>query len=141
MSVVPPRILAKLRAICRALPDAYEEDAWIGTRWMVKKKNFAHVLEIRDGHPPSYARAASSDGPLVVLTFRVPDIAYASFADDGGRFFQCIWGTRWQTKVVGVRLDRRTDWKEIAMLVGESHRLLAPPPRASRARSAAKRRH
>lgn len=35
---VPAAVLARLRAACLALPDAYEEQAWVGTRWMVRKK-------------------------------------------------------------------------------------------------------
>ena len=43
----PEEILDKLREICLAFPDAYEEDAWAGTRWCVRKKNFAHVVRDR----------------------------------------------------------------------------------------------
>src|SRR5687767_1364675 len=38
----PDALVARLRPICLALPDAYEEKAWAGTRWMVRKKTFAH---------------------------------------------------------------------------------------------------
>lgn len=119
-------VLAKLRAICARLPGSYEEAAWVGTRWMVRKKNFAHVVDIERGHPPAYARAAGTDGPRTVLTFRVHDLAAATFRDAGPRFFVAPWGTRWQTKVAGVTLDSRTRWKEIEALVTESYRLLAP---------------
>ena len=34
----PDTLVAQVRAICLALPDAYEEKAWAGTRWMVRKK-------------------------------------------------------------------------------------------------------
>jgi hypothetical protein len=67
---VPPEHVAKLRAMCLELPEAYEEDAWVGTRWMIRKKNFAHVVMIGSGYPGGYARAAGTDGPAVVLTFR-----------------------------------------------------------------------
>ena len=40
---VPADILAGLRAACLALPDAYEEQAWAGTRWCVRKRTFAHA--------------------------------------------------------------------------------------------------
>jgi YjbR len=119
-----PRVLAKLRSICLGLPDAYEEAAWAGTRWMVRKRNFAHVLEIVDGWPPAYARAAGSDG--VVLTFRTSDVVRDGLRGAGARFFVPVWGTRWATKVVGLKLGPRVDWNEVAALVEQSYRLLAP---------------
>jgi hypothetical protein len=125
-ATVPAKILAKLRAICLRLPEAYEEQAWVGTRWMVRKRNFAHVVAIRDGRPPAYARAAGSDGPLTVVTFRTEDIAYGVFAAGHARFFQAEWGTRWGTKVSGIKLGKDIDWKELEALVVESYRLLAP---------------
>jgi hypothetical protein len=150
---VPPKMLAKLRSICLRLPEAREEPAWVGVRWVIRKRNFAHVLEIDRGWPPAYARAAASDGPLVVLTFRTSDAMYASFADAGQRFFQAEWGTRWATHVVGMRLDGRVNWEEVELLLVESYRLLAPkrlaesagligsgsPPRARPAKRARRR--
>ena len=35
-------------------------------------------------------------------------------------------GTQWGTKVVGVAVDEQVDWDEVAMLLTESYRLLAP---------------
>ena len=69
---VPSAILAKLRKACLALPEAHEEQAWVGTRWRIRKETFAHVLMIADGWPPVYARAAGTDGPVCVLTFQSP---------------------------------------------------------------------
>jgi len=123
---VPPKILAKLRAICLALPGAYEEQAWVGTRWMIRKRNFAHVLEIDAGWPPAYARAAASEGPLVVLTFRASDMLRDALRDAGPRFFVPVWGTRWGTKVVGIKLGADVDWAEVETLLVESYGFLAP---------------
>ena len=122
----PPRILARLRAMCLRLPGVSEEAAWVGTRWVVRKRNFAHVVRIVDGKPPAYAKAAGADGPLVVLTFRTTDLMRDALRDAGARFFVPVWGTQWGTKVVGVKLDGKIDWAEIEALVGESHRLLGP---------------
>ena len=60
---VPDEIVAALRAMCLELPEVQEEEAWVGTRWVIRKKNFAHVLTIDSGWPPAYARAAGTDGP------------------------------------------------------------------------------
>lgn len=67
---IKPWIVDRLRAICLEFPEAHEERAWVGTRWMIRTKNFAHALVIDAGRPPAYARAAGTDGPVTVLTFR-----------------------------------------------------------------------
>ena len=46
---VPRKVLTQLRTICMRLPEVHEEDAWVGTRWVVRKRTFAHVLVIADG--------------------------------------------------------------------------------------------
>jgi len=123
---VPTRILAKVRRICRALPESYEEAAWVGVRWMIRTRNFAHVVAIDGGWPPAYARAAGSDGPVVVLTFRASGMLYDTLRTAGPPFFHAAWGTLWGTKVIGMAIDERVDWDEVAVLVAESYRLLAP---------------
>lgn len=122
----PARVLARLRSICLRLPQAYEEQAWAGTRWMVRKRNFAHVVHIDAGWPPAYARAAGSDGPLTVVTFRASGMLYDTLRTTGPPFFHAAWGTRWGTKVIGMAIEKRIDWDEVAVLLTESYRLLAP---------------
>ena len=119
---VPTRVLDSLRARCLALPDAYEEDAWVGTRWCVRKKTFAHVLMVVDGRPASYAKAAGTDGPVCVLTFRSTEDPSAL----GPKFFRAVWGTNWGADVVGLVLGGRIPWKPIGELLTESYRLMAP---------------
>lgn len=123
---MPERIVAKLRAICRRLPEVVEEAAWVGTRWTIRKRNFAHVMKIEAGWPPAYARAAGSDGPLVVLTFRAEGELADALRSAGAPFFFAEWGTRWGTQVIGMRLGGSVDWDEVRLLVTESYRLLAP---------------
>lgn len=143
MSNVPAKTLARLRAICLALPEAYEEAAWVGTRWMIRKRNFAHVVEIRDGWPPAYARAAGRDA-AIVLTFRAAGMLYDTLRTTGAPYFQPAWGTRWGTKVIGMTLGKRVNWDEIETVITESYRLLAPAKlrsaSATRRRRAAKKR-
>lgn len=45
----PDTLVEKLRTICLDLPEVVEEAAWTGTRWCVRKKNFAHVVLNDDG--------------------------------------------------------------------------------------------
>ena len=119
---VSPRILAELRAVCRRLPESYEEEAWVGTRWRVRTRTFAHVIIIDGGWPPAYARAAASSGPLTVMTFRSSGAELQALASAGHPFFRPVW---WPD-IVGIVLGDDTDWTEVAELVTESYCLLAP---------------
>ena len=56
-ATVADEVVARLREICGKFPEAYEERAWVGTRWRIRTKTFAHVLVVVDGRPESYARA------------------------------------------------------------------------------------
>jgi hypothetical protein len=118
----PPELVERLREICRDLPESYEEDAWVGTRWCVRKKNFAHIVPIEDGWPPAYVRAAGSGADQTILTFRSAGEELAALTAQGPPFFKPVW---WHD-IVGVVLDDDTDWTEIAELVAESYCLLAP---------------
>jgi len=119
---VPRQIVAAVRAPCLRLPEAYEEAAWVGTRWRIRKKTFAHVVKIDEGWPPAYARAAGADGPLVVLTFRSSGPELDALCDVGHPFFKPVW---W-TDIVGMVIDDDVDWDEVAELLTESYCALAP---------------
>jgi hypothetical protein len=122
----PARLVTRLRRLCLALPDVVEETAWVGTRWTIRTRNFAHVVAIADGYPPAYAKAAGTDGPRVVLTIRAAGFLHDVLRDAGAPFFTPVWGTQWGTKVIGVALESGTDWGQVAALITESYRLLAP---------------
>ena len=115
-------VLKRLRRLCLSFPEAYEEPAWVGVRWRVRGRTFAHVLTIVDGHPQAHARAAGTNGPATVLTFRASDEEVVAFREMGPPFFFGGWGR----DVVGLRLDNRTDWTEVAELMTESYCLMAP---------------
>jgi hypothetical protein len=123
---VAPEIVAGLRSICLALPEVREEEAWVGTRWRVGKGTFAHVLVVVDGWPPVYARAAGTDGPATVLTFRSSGSELAALSAAGPPYFT----PPWHPLAVGLVLDAGTDAGpdrvEIAELLTESYCLLAP---------------
>jgi len=119
---VPAPILRKARAICMALPDAYEEEAWTGTRWLVRKRTFAHVLTVEGGSDSAHTRAARTDGPTTVITFRAAGEELAMLRHAGHPFFYAGWGR----DVVGMVLDDATDWDEVAELLTESFCVLAP---------------
>jgi hypothetical protein len=115
-------MVARLRPVCLGLPDAYEEPAWVGTRWRIRKRTFAHVLPVASGRPPAYARAAATDGPIIVMTFRSSGPELDALGSTGHPFFRPEWGP----DVVGMVLDADVDWAEVAELVTESYCVLAP---------------
>jgi YjbR len=118
----PPELLTRFRTICLALPEASEERAWVGTRWCVRKRNFAHVVPIVDGWPPAYARAAGTTGPANVLTLRTSEPEFYKVGQAGDGFF---W-PGWFPNLIGLRLDGPVDWSEVAELIEDSYRILAP---------------
>ncbi|WP_327000002.1 MmcQ/YjbR family DNA-binding protein [Dactylosporangium sp. NBC_01737] len=119
---VPDDILGRLRPICLGLPEAYEEPAWVGTRWRIRKRTFAHVLVVDPAHQATYARAVGTSGPLCVVTFRVPGDEIAALLAGGHPFHRASWGV----DVVVMVLDDDADWQEITELVTDSYRVLAP---------------
>jgi hypothetical protein len=117
-----PEILARIRLVCLDLPEAREEVAWAGVRWCVGKKNFAHVLAIADGWPPAYAKAAGTQGPACVLTFRLSPQHCSATRFRRAPFFRPVWFPN----IAGVLIDATTDWDEIDALIRDSYRVLAP---------------
>jgi hypothetical protein len=119
---VPPETVARLRGVCLALPEAYEEQAWVGIRWRVRKQTFAHVLVVDAGWPPAYARAARTDGPATVVMFRSSGPELDALRRTGHPFFAPVW----RADEVGLVLDAGVEWDEVAELVTESYCLQAP---------------
>jgi hypothetical protein len=119
---VPPEILDRIRPVCRGLPETYEEPAWVGTRWRIRKRTFAHVLTVDPDHEMTYARAAATDEPVCVLTFRSPGDEIDGLVRSGHPFFKPDWAA----DVVGMVLGDHVDWDEVAELLTESYCVLAP---------------
>ena len=119
---VASEVLAAVRAVCLGLPDAYEEPAWVGTRWRIRTKTFAHVLLIDVGWPPAYARAAGEDGPVTVLMFRSAGEELGALRNSGHPFF----APPWRADEIGMVIETDVDWAEVAELLTESYRALAP---------------
>ncbi len=119
---VPPEVLDRLRPVCLGLPEAYEEPAWVGIRWRVRKRTFAHVLTVDPDHHRVYARAAATGEPICVLTFRSPGDDIDGLVASGHPFFKASWGA----DVIGMVVDDGIDWDEVAELLTESYCVLAP---------------
>ncbi|GHP17674.1 hypothetical protein RN2511_024100 [Rhodococcus sp. NKCM2511] len=111
----------EVRQMCLALPETYEEQAWVGTRWRVRGRTFAHVLDIVDGTPPAFATAAGTDGPAHVLVFRSRGTELDALSRQDG-FFAPGWGP----EIIGMLLDESVDRTELGELITESYCTRAP---------------
>jgi hypothetical protein len=108
---VDGRTLDGLRRICLALPETYEEQAWAGRRWCVRRRTFAHVLCVD-----------SPRGTATVVTFRASGDELDALRATGHPFFTPGWGTN----TVGMVLAGDVDWGEVGELLTESYCVLAP---------------
>ena len=111
----------RLRAICLALPETTEKLAWSEPTWRVRGKLFA---QLDDHHHGADHLAVWLPAPLGEQE--------ALIAREPSRFFRPPYvGQRgW----VGVRIDGRPRWSEVAMLVEQAYRHVAPPSKKGRGR-------
>ena len=113
MAEGPEHPLARVRAICLALPEAEEKEAWGMPTFRVRGKLFAHFADNHheDGRVALWLKAA--EGAQALLVEAGPE-----------RFFVPAYvGPRgW----VGARVDGEVDWGEVAQLVEDAWRLIAP---------------
>lgn len=109
-----PAPLARLAALCLALPEATREDMGRHASFRVRKKVFAYYLDDHHG-----------DG-IVAVCVKTPLGEHRDLAEaDPKRYYVPAYiGPRgW----VGIRLDvGEIDWDEVAERVAESYRLMAP---------------
>lgn len=110
-----PSPLTRLRRICLALPQSTEVEAW-GSATFRCGKIFAMFSHADDavhsgGRPGVWLKAGPGNQELMIR-------------DDPRRFFRppYVGAAGW----IGVRLDDDPPWDEIAILVEDSWRLIAP---------------
>lgn len=107
--------LTRLRRLCLALPETHEVVAWGEPTFRVRNKLFAMYADASNHHgrgrPAVWCKAAAGNQAIMVQT--APD-----------RFFvpPYVGPSGW----VGVYLDRRADWNEVAALLRDAYRLIAP---------------
>jgi len=104
----------RLRAICLALPEATEKIAWGEPTWRVRGKLFAQLDDHHHGAEHLAVWLAAPLGEQEAMVFTDPE-----------RFFRPPYvGPRgW----VGVRIDRRPSWTQVATLVERAYGMVAPP--------------
>ena len=108
---MPDKVLSSVRAVCLRLPEAYEEPAWAGIRWRIRKRTFAHVLSVDE-----------LAGLVTVMSFRAGVSELEVLHRTGHPLFRPSAGRG----VVGLVIDDTTDWHEVRELLIDSYRLLAP---------------
>jgi hypothetical protein len=112
---MPPRPLTRLRKLCLALPEAHEVEAWGAPTFRVRNKLFAMYAAAGhhhgDGRAGVWCKAGPGNQQLMVRA--APD-----------RFFvpPYVGPSGW----VGVYLDGKVDWAELAELLTDAYRLIAP---------------
>jgi hypothetical protein len=117
---VPELVEEQLRAICLALPDAYEQAAWVGTRWKVRNHTFANVLgvTIESSDDVGYEPGDS----LVLVAFRASGDELEVLRHAGPPFVHLGWGR----DAIGMVLDAEIDVEEVRELLVESYCTRAP---------------
>ncbi|HJV09218.1 MAG TPA: MmcQ/YjbR family DNA-binding protein [Acidimicrobiales bacterium] len=106
--------LARVRRLCLALPEATERLSHGAPTWFVRgKKTF--VMYLDDHH---------SDGRLALWCAAPPEVQPALVREEPERFFvpPYVGGRGW----LGVRLDIDVDWEEVAGIVEDAYRVVAP---------------
>ena len=112
---MPPSPLTRLRKFALALPEAHEVEAWGEPTFRVKNKIFAMYAHANNHHGGGrnavWCKAAAINQRLMVEA--APD-----------RFFvpPYVGPSGW----IGVWLDGKVDWKELADLLRDGYRMTAP---------------
>jgi hypothetical protein len=106
--------IGRMRTICLALPETTERLSHGEPTFFVRDKR-SFVMTVDDHH---------GDGVLGFWCAAPPGVQEALVAEEPDRFFRPPYvGHRgW----LGVRLDRDVDWDEIATIVEDAYRCVAP---------------
>ena len=105
--------LSQLRAICLALPEAAERPSGRHAAFLVRGRTFVYFLDDHHG-----------DGRVALNCKAPPEVREFLVGAEPARYFVPAYlGHRgW----IGVRPDVAIDWDEVADLVTNSYRLIAP---------------
>ena len=112
-------VLDRLRAICLALPGAYEKVAWMAPTFRVGERQFAMWVDNHHGVGFAGVWLKAPGGAQEELVASDPERFYVPpYVGKGG------W--------VGVKTDGKTDWKLLAGLLEEAYRGAAAGQSAAR---------
>jgi hypothetical protein len=105
---VPDGWVQRLDEILRSFPSCRMESAWVGVRWRVGAATVAHAF--------------GGEDQRFRITFRAEADEVMALEHLGEPYFRAGWGSN----VVGLILDRETDWTELAELLTDSYCIVAP---------------
>jgi predicted DNA-binding protein (MmcQ/YjbR family) len=112
---MPASPIARLRKLCMKLPEAHEVEAWGTPTFRVKNKMFAMFADagthVGKGKFGVWCKAAPGDQALMVKAAPKRYFVPPYMGPSG-------W--------IGVYLDSRTNWKDLARIIEDSYRLVAP---------------
>ena len=114
MAPAPKAQLAKVRALCLALPEVTERPSHGAPTWFIRdKKTF--VTFVNDHH---------GDGRLAIWCAAPPGVQGELVAEEPDRFFvpAYVGGRGW----LGVRLESGVDWDEMEQIIEDAYRTVAP---------------
>ena len=128
---MPPSPLARLRKLCLSLPDAHEVEAWGEPTFRVKNKLFAMYAHANNHHGAGHHAVWVKSTPVnqgFMVKAKPARYFVPPYVGPGG------W--------VGVRLDGRVNWTELADLLQDAYDMTAPKkrPAARHARARATQR-
>lgn len=110
-----PRAITRLRKLCLALPEAHEVIAWGEPTFRVRNKMFA-AYAAANTHHGGGRHAVWLKAVAVNQAFMVRDASDRYFVPP------YVGPSGW----IGVWLDEVADWKEVAALIEDAYRLIAP---------------
>jgi len=121
---MPPSPLARLRKICLALPGAHEVEAWGAATFRVNNKLFAMFASAGTHH-------TEVDSAWVKST---PINQGFIIASNPKRYFwpPYVGTSGW----VGVKLEGRVNWSEIADILRDAHEMTAAKKKNAKTRPA-----
>ena len=110
----PAEALDRVRAICLALPEVSERLSHGSPAWFVRGKRTVAMF-VDDHH---------GDGRLAIWCPAPPGAQADAVEQEPDRFFvpPYVGPSGW----LGVRLDRDVDWDEVAGILTEAYRKVAP---------------
>lgn len=108
-------MLSRLRRLCLALPEAHEVIAWGEPTFRVKNRQFAMYADARNHH---------GGGRHAVWVKAAPGRQARMVRTGPNRFFvpPYVGPTGW----LGVWLEGDCDWAELAAILSDGYRLVAP---------------
>lgn len=114
---VPERVSSRVRSICLKLPEVVETTTDVGSEFTIRRRTLAYLFAVEDREgrqiPMLVCRADPQERAVLI------NIGHPYFAPRSGK------------DRIGIVLEGTTDWTEIAELLTESYRLLAPKKLAS----------